>query len=58
MLKFCGRTRWDEKIEDYITCQNELAEPHPCPFKSEIYDDEETMCTCCPDCAHECAMDI
>ena len=38
-------------------CGNEATAPHTCPFASEIQDDE-TLCNCCPDCAHECAMDI
>lgn len=31
--------------------------PHACPFKREIHDDD-SLCTCCDACAHECAMDI
>lgn len=31
--------------------------PHDCPFRSEIYDDDTTLCTCCKACQHECAMD-
>lgn len=33
-------------------------EPHPCPYRHDIYDDKETLCTCCEDCEHECLMDI
>ena len=36
---------------------NEANEPHACPFKSEINNDD-TECTCCNECTHECAMDI
>ena len=40
------------------TCgKNPASEPHPCPYKSEINGNEEE-CTCCPDCAEECARDI
>lgn len=40
-------------------CEKNPAEvPHSCPFQAEINDDSETLCTCCDDCAHECAMDI
>lgn len=39
-------------------CENEAAELHPCPFREEIYDDDEFTCRCCDDCTHECAMDI
>ena len=38
--------------------KNETAEPHTCPFAEEIGDDSETLCTCCDECAYECAMDI
>lgn len=37
--------------------QDEAREPHTCPFAVEINDDE-TLCNCCVDCEHECAMDI
>lgn len=32
--------------------------PHPCPFKQEIHDDRDTLCECCENCTHECAMDV
>ena len=38
--------------------KNEASEPHLCPYKEEIGDDHETLCTCCPDCEYDCAMDI
>ena len=31
---------------------------HVCPYKSEIHEDDETLCDCCEDCAQECAYDI
>lgn len=31
---------------------------HTCPFKSDIHDDNETMCNCCNDCCQECADEI
>lgn len=40
-------------------CKNEpQLEPHSCPFLSDVKDDEETLCTCCARCTHECAQDI
>lgn len=39
-------------------CENDVNEPHPCPFREEIWDDDEFACRCCDDCTHECAMDI
>jgi len=37
---------------------HEGKEPHPCPYRSEINDDDETLCTCCDNCTQECADDI
>jgi hypothetical protein len=38
--------------------KNEAAEPHLCPYAQEIYGDEETTCTCCPECEGQHAADI
>lgn len=38
--------------------KNAKAAEHACPYQSDVNDDHETLCTCCGDCAHECAMDI
>lgn len=38
--------------------KNNANELHTCPFKEEINNDSETLCECCDDCTHECAMDI
>jgi hypothetical protein len=37
---------------------HEGKQPHVCPFRWEINDDDETLCTCCDDCTQECADDI
>ncbi len=52
-----------DAVEPFLTqrcksCENAGRELHTCPFKSEINDDNETLCNCCDDCSHECAMDI
>ena len=39
-------------------CGNVGLEKHTCPFSAEIHDDYDTLCNCCSDCAHECAMDV
>lgn len=42
-------------------CGEEQESPiqeHPCPFRSDVNNDRETMCTCCEKCENECAMDI
>ena len=38
--------------------KGEAQAPHPCPYKSDINDDNETLCNCCEGCAFECAQDI
>jgi len=38
--------------------QPEPIAPHTCPYREDVNNDSETLCTCCPDCKHECAMDI
>jgi hypothetical protein len=55
----------DEKKEEckikcggWKDCQNDSAEDHTCPFSEEINGDCESLCNCCDDCTHECAMDI
>ena len=36
-------------------CQKEPAtEQHICPFKEEVYDDNETRCNCCKECERDC----
>ncbi len=42
---------------DKCTCDIEYEE-HTCPFSEEIHDDHESLCTCCPYCEHNCAMDV
>lgn len=42
----------------YGDCGEYAEEPHTCPFSEEIHDDYESTCTCCRECAHQCAMDI
>lgn len=42
---------------DHYGCDKPAKAPHACPFKQEINDDE-TLCTCCADCEHECMMEI
>lgn len=40
------------------SCNNPAQTLHTCPFSSEIHGDDESLCDCCEDCEHECAMDI
>jgi hypothetical protein len=39
-------------------CGDDAEPPHPCPFKEDIHGDDETLCTCCKSCRHDCLMDI
>jgi len=48
----------DDKCTSGFHCGNQATEPHPCPYREEINDDSETLCTCCQECAQECANDI
>lgn len=31
---------------------------HTCPYKKEINNDSESLCSCCEACTRECAMDV
>ena len=44
--------------DDDEKCRCPSSEAHTCPYKAEINDDSITLCECCDNCAHECAMDI
>ena len=48
-----------EKTLPYChNCEKNLKqEEHPCPFASEIHNDE-SPCECCEECENECAQDI
>lgn len=46
----------DNKCQNCM--KNEGQEQGPCPYKVEIYGDEETLCNCCEDCQHECYMNV
>jgi hypothetical protein len=50
------------EITTFITCpqckSNNGQDDHTCPYSEEINCDSETMCNCCVDCEHECAMSI
>ena len=35
-----------------------LGGAHPCPFRSEVHDDDRDWCFCDKDGRHECAMDV
>ena len=42
----------------YTRCHHRQREPHTCPYKEEISDNSESICTCCEECTTECAQDI
>jgi hypothetical protein len=45
--------------KDSCKCgSKEEIEEHTCPFASDVWGDNTTLCTCCEDCTYECAMDI
>jgi hypothetical protein len=40
-------------------CKDKSSEPlHICPYKSDIHEDNETLCNCCNSCTRECLDDI
>ena len=39
-------------------CDHEANAPHTCPYRVDIGNDSQTLCTCCDECQRECAMDI
>jgi hypothetical protein len=40
-------------------CKKAAAKPiHPCPFESEIHDNNGPNCTCCDECANQCREDV
>ena len=47
-----------EEKEEMKNCGHTKEKPHSCPYGEDIYDDFETLCTCCADCEEQCAMDI
>lgn len=53
-----ARSGDDDSICQNHGCSCAALPPHVCPFKDEINDDTETLCTCCEDCQYECRMDI
>jgi hypothetical protein len=45
--------------EEECTCDDYAPwELHPCPFQSDVNDDPDDFCSCCPHCESECAMEI
>ena len=58
-LGICTECMNTTEVPTLCKCGKSAAtEPHPCPFAQDLYGDSETLCTCCDDCRHECAMDI
>lgn len=44
--------------EDDCTCDSGEWDEHTCPFRADVNDDSESLCTCCPMCEANCADDI
>jgi hypothetical protein len=42
---------------DEAVIEEELP-PHPCPYKSDLFNDNTTLCTCSAKKMRECAMDV
>lgn len=39
-------------------CAHKAANPHPCPYQSDVNNNDEFQCECCEECTEECAADI
>lgn len=49
----------EEYFDEKCTCKDKEHEPHTCPFSMEMSDGEDdSLCTCCPYCEEQCALDI
>ncbi len=50
----------DTEDDNNLQCshKDKRQELHTCPFKEEINDDHESLCSCCEACTRECAMDV
>lgn len=46
------------KEENKCTCGDPSIEGHTCPFSADVWDDFKSLCSCCEECEHQCAMDI
>lgn len=44
--------------EEGCTCGEDWLNDHTCPYKVEINDDNETLCTCCDHCRSVCAEEV
>jgi len=40
------------------SCSHAGARVRNCPYAADIRNDDTQRCSCCRECAHECAMDI
>jgi len=53
------KMRRKEKDNRLCKCgHNRKENEHTCPYAEEMNDDHESLCNCCRECTHECAMDI
>lgn len=48
-----------ETRDEYYRCPHAPTDdPHPCPYRSDVNNDDDTLCRCCDACRHECAQDV
>lgn len=49
----------EEQNKDQCRCGEMSSEDeHLCPYKEDVNNDSETLCSCCDYCTQQCAMDI
>jgi len=48
----------DDRLCQSRNCKNKAEADHPCPYLSDVNDNNETLCNCCGECQAICADDI
>lgn len=52
------RYNMEEVKNNGCTCGKDWLNEHPCPYRVEMNDDSETLCTCCDHCEGICAEEV
>ncbi len=57
-LLICMERKMGKVKEKCQSCSNDAREDHICPYREEMQEDKVSLCNCCEECEHSCAMDI
>ncbi len=44
----------ENPILDRCTCEDNTHDEHSCPYESDVNEDADYLCTCCPFCENNC----